>query len=121
MSGRLRRSCRLERLTTTRIGGSPAGLPGAVLGAGLLQHPLAQRHDQAVLLGQRDELRGEQQAQLRMAPAHQRLGADRRAGPGIHDRLVVELELLPLERAAQGVLQREPLQSLAFIAREYAW
>ena len=33
-------------------------LPGAILGAGRPKHPLAERHDEAVLLGERDELAG---------------------------------------------------------------
>ena len=45
-----------------------------------------------------------------MAPAHQCLRRHRLGRAGIHDRLVVDLELLPLERPAQRVLQGQPLE-----------
>ena len=43
------------------------------------QHPLADRHDQARLLGDRDESPGATQAALGVLPAHERLDADDRA------------------------------------------
>jgi hypothetical protein len=45
-----------------------------------------------------------------MPPPHQGLGGDDRPGASIDDGLVVQLELLPLNRAAERVLEREPLQ-----------
>ena len=48
--------------------------------AGLVEHELADRHDQAGLLGQRDELAGRDEAALRVVPAHERLGGDDVAG-----------------------------------------
>src|SRR5262249_50088572 len=39
------------------------------------QHPLAERNDQAGLLGEGNELAGRDHAALRMGPAHQRLQA----------------------------------------------
>jgi len=56
------------------------------------------------LLGQRNELVGEQQATLRMLPAHQSLGADQH--PTIHLGLIVEPEIVPLHRLAQIFFHR---------------
>ena len=47
----------------------------ARLPAGLLDHPLAERDDQAVALGQRNEAGRADHAALRVVPAQQRLGA----------------------------------------------
>ena len=45
------------------------------LAAALAQHPAADRHDQAHLLGERDELRRRDEAALGVVPAQQRLDA----------------------------------------------
>ena len=58
-----------------------------------LQHPFADRHDQADFLGERDELVGRDQPALGMVPAQQRLEAGDLAGLQVDERLVVELEL----------------------------
>ena len=47
--------------------------PGLELAAGLAQHPRAELHDEAGLLGQRDEVLRQQPAELRVLPAEQRL------------------------------------------------
>ena len=65
-------------------------LPRTRLAAGFLQHPPSDRQDQAVLLGDRDELEWRDDAQRRVVPADQRLElAD---GPTVKrdDRLVHE-------------------------------
>ena len=61
--------------------------------AGLVEHELADRHDQPGLLGQRDELAGRDEAALRVLPAHERLGGDHVAGGEAGDRLVLDREL----------------------------
>src|SRR5579872_3984389 len=73
--------------------------PGRTLGAGRAQDPVAERDDQAGLFRQLDEMAGSQAPAGRMRPAHERLGTDDRARVELHDRLVVELEFLFLERA----------------------
>ena len=83
--------------------------PARGLRAGGAQHPLAERDDQAGLLGERDELAGRDQAALRMVPAHQRLEAADPAVLEANDRLVVQLEFgvgdgraeIDLERVAR--------------------
>ena len=72
-----------------------------------LLHPAADRLDQAALLGDRDELARVEQAALGMVPAHQRLEADDLAAAQRDDRLVVELELVAVERVAQLALDLE--------------
>ena len=60
-------------------------------------------HDEAGLLGERDEAVGRDQAPLRVLPAHQRLDR-RRCAPVCRFtlRLVVQQELVALQRAAQA-------------------
>ena len=65
----------------------------ARLAAGFAQHPVAERHDEAGLLGERDELGGGDEAALRMAPAHQRFHADDAPAAHVDLRLVVQHEL----------------------------
>ena len=70
-----------ERFTATRIARQPGVLPGLGLAAGLAQHPFADRHDQAGLLGDRDEVAPATPGRARgVLPAQQRLDADDRAG-----------------------------------------
>jgi hypothetical protein len=42
-------------------------------------------------------------------PAQQGLTADNPPGPGIHDRLILELELPPVQGLAQRLLEHEEL------------
>jgi hypothetical protein len=62
---------------------------------------VAQRNDQAAFLGEGDEAFGGQQPFLGMAPARERLAADQLPRHDIHARLVMELELTPVERLSQ--------------------
>ena len=75
------------------------------LGAGVAQDPLAQRDDQADLLGQRDEVGRRDHAPIRVAPTQQRLAARHPLVAQIVERLVEQLELAGLQRAAQVQLQ----------------
>src|SRR3989475_8834706 len=70
--------------------------PGLALGARRSQHPLADRHDEAGLLGQRDEVARGDHPQLGVAPADRRLGADDPAGQHGGLRLKVGPEPLAL-------------------------
>ena len=80
-------------------------VPDRGLLAGPAQHPFADRHDQAGLLGQRDEVQRRQHAAVGMVPAHQRLDADDLAGIQRHDGLVVQQHLVAVQRPAQVILQ----------------
>ncbi len=84
--------------------------------AALVQHPPADRQDQARLLGDRDELVRRDHAALRVAPPQERLHAGRLAVLQAHDGLVVQLEPAfgdrPLEIAAQLQAGEHPLVHL---------
>ena len=73
-----------------------------------MQHEIAHRHDQAGLLGDRNELVGRNHAVHRMAPADERFQTDHLAGQQIHERLVVHVELLQAQahRAAMPPWRR---------------
>jgi hypothetical protein len=71
----LRSNRRLGRLTAIESAEAEALLPGLGLARRLAQRPFRQRHDEAGLLGQRDEVARRHQHAAAL-PAHQRLGAD---------------------------------------------
>src|SRR5206468_5206583 len=78
--------------------------PGRGARARLAHHPRADRDDEAGVLGDRNEVGGRDQPQLRMTPAEQRL---ERADPilfEIEQRLVVKLEFAALQRKPQVAL-----------------
>src|SRR5690348_5673338 len=77
------------------VPGRPAGrvAPGGALRARLPEHPLAERDDEAGLLGGAEELR-RQDRLLVVPPADQRLGAGHARGGQVHDRLELERELV---------------------------
>ena len=64
---------------------------------------------QARVLGEGDEVVGEDQAALRVAPPHQGLDAGDRPGRERDLRLVVQLELAVVDALAQGAEQAEPV------------
>ena len=76
----------------------------------------ADRHDQAAVLGDGDELGGVEQAALGVLPAHERLDAGDLAGAQADHRLVVEGELVAVERLAQLAFDLEPGHRLARIS-----
>ena len=78
------------------------------VGTGSPQDPFAQGHDQADLLGNRDEFGGRDQAALGMLPADQRLAAGDPSVLEVDERLVVELELPVGERHPQRELEGPP-------------
>jgi hypothetical protein len=69
--------------------------------------PVADRLDQAAVLGRRDELGGGDHAALGVVPAQQRLDRDHLAGGDVMDRLVVQLELALSQCPPQPRGQRE--------------
>ncbi len=80
--------------------------------AGLFQNPLTDRHDQAGLLGDRNEVGGRDEAAIGMVPAKQRLGADQGPGFSVGFRLVMEFELIGVQRLANLVLHIKAVQRL---------
>ena len=72
-------------------------------------HPLTDRLDQPGLFGYGNEGARRQQSALRMVPAQQGFHTDHLAGAHVDERLVVELELLLLDRLAQSGFQGVPL------------
>ena len=103
------RSCFSDRLSEMRPGSPPSLLHLAVVEAHPVQHPLADVEDEVGLLGQRDELRGRDVAVPGQAPAQQRLGADDPAVAQVDLGLVLDHQLVALERAAQLALEHQPL------------
>ena len=82
-------------------------LPRLLLGARGAQHPVSQRNDEAGLFGERDEIVGLDHAAGRMLPADERFESGNDAGRDFYDRLVVDDELLALERLTHVALQRQ--------------
>ena len=65
----------------------------------------------AVLLGQRDEVRRRDEAARRVVPAGERLEAGQRLAVERDDRLVVDVDLVALDRAQQLALELEALDA----------
>ncbi|MCY1422975.1 hypothetical protein D9M71_386770 [compost metagenome] len=80
-------------------------MPFAQLPASLVEHPLADGDDAAVLLGQRDELVRRHKAQFRVLPANQRLDADHAKVAVADLRLVDQVQLIAVEGFAQVLFQ----------------
>ena len=76
-------------------------VPRAYLTARLSQHPVADRHEQPGVLGDAEEVLGHQQASGGVPPPQQCFHAVDRARAHLHDRLVVEAELVAFDRAVQ--------------------
>ena len=92
-----------EERRERRVGGGPRHR----LPAGLLEHPAADGHDEPGLLEQRQEVVREQHAGVGRAgvlPAQQRLDPDQLAGVDPQDRLVVQEELVVVERRLEAGL-----------------
>nr|AAP22952.1 hypothetical protein 1 [Rhizobium arachis] len=90
----------------------PFGMSGIVprtqLRTGAVQHPVADRKDQAAAFGNGDEHVRRQQAQLRMLPAQQRLGASGWRARGRELGLVMQDQFIAHHGLAQ-VLQQAQL------------
>ena len=107
----------LHRRDVDRHGEPPALLPPEpCLPARLAQHPRPKWTDQAVGLGQRDELVWQHQPALGVVPADQRLDTGEAAAAKIELRLVVQYELAALQRQAQLTLQPSTRRACASIA-----
>ena len=94
----------------------PVAPPGGRLGAGGVQHPVADLHDQIAFFGQREEGLGrERLAGLGAVgvPAHERLAADRPPAAERQQRLVVEQQLVAGEGVVEAVLDLQPRADLA--------
>src|SRR5581483_2313635 len=88
----------------------PLGLPYACLTACFVQHPVPDGHDEAGLLGERNESARRDQSASGMAPADQRLRTLYVSRADIDLGLVMQLELALGERVAQAIFE---LQALA--------
>ncbi len=96
-------------LTATRTGGSPDATPLAGVSCRLPQHPGADGRHEPRGLQDGQKAPGCDQPVLGIAPTQQRLGAFDPAGAQLQFRLVVQLELLQLQRGAQPVLHPDLL------------
>ena len=91
--------------------------PDARLAAGVIDDPLADAANQAEALGNRNEHCWRHHAASRVLPAQQRLSRGDLACRGVDFRLVVELELLALEREAKVTQEVEALACVIFHRR----
>ncbi len=93
-------------------------LPMGELACRARQREASQRNDKAGLLGMGDEIAGRNNSPLGMMPAQQRFEARKRAIGEADDRLIEEIELVFVERAAKlrlegnGIAARERLEIL---------
>ena len=92
--------------------GREAPLPVAQLVARRLEDPAPDRQDQPCLLRHGDEREWRHEAARRVGPAQESLHAQDLARQQVHQRLVVEPQLRPLDRPPQVVLQGDPVQRL---------
>lgn len=99
-----------------RISADP-GVPLHRLATGLEQDPLAERVDGAGLLSERNELVGPDHAARGVAPAHQRLRRNDRAGRQVNDRLVVRDQLAPEDSSLKVDLELEAFEDRRVHAR----
>ena len=74
-----------------------------------LEDQLAERHDEAGRLGDRDELVGRDDATFRVVPTRQRFEPGDVERAEVHDRLVHHLDLARAERDPQFCLERQAL------------
>ncbi|OWK24720.1 hypothetical protein AJ87_18385 [Rhizobium yanglingense] len=80
--------------------------PADCFGAGLLQHPGAERTDKAYLFGERDEIARHHHATLRMPPSQQSFEAAYLVGRQIDERLVEDFEFAKCESFPQIEFER---------------
>ncbi len=91
-------------------------LPALQLGERARLDELADRHDQAGALGERDELGGRDVLGVGAVPARERLGADDAARRQLHDRLVGDLEAALLDGALELAGERVAAQQRGGLA-----
>lgn len=89
--------------------------PLAHLPAGFIQHPLADRNDQAGFFRQANETVREHQAVLWVFPTQQGFGTDRQAGLGGELGLVVQAELALLQAVRKSCSNCNCWRALLFI------
>src|SRR6478609_5379653 len=76
--------------------------------AGLPQHPLADRHDQAGFFRQRNEIGWRDHAAQRMIPPRQGFETHDHVLGNVADRLVIDLEFIAPQRGTQVEFQQPP-------------
>src|ERR1700687_1740237 len=76
-------------------------LPNLQLATGLIKHPLIDGDDHSGLFGDRNELRRAENAALRVTPTHQRFETGYSSTAQGHDRLIVGLKLVALDRSTE--------------------
>ena len=105
-------------LTLTAIDGRwSVGLQGGAPENGGVQHPVVQGHDEAALLGERDERVRGQQASLGVVPPHQGLEPADRVRVQGHDRLVDQGQLIGRDGDLELLAHGERLDGVAVPGR----
>ena len=103
---------RVERLTETVSPEKPFSCHLLRLGAGRAQDPFADRDDEPGELRDGDEFARRDEAQLRVAPAQERLGPEDLGRLEVEEGLEVELELVVGDGLAEAALEGEALDGL---------
>ena len=97
--------------------GEAGRLPAGHLRDGHLEHLHGQRLDQAGVLGRGDELLRHEQPELGVLPADEGLDADDLSGTDVALRLVVQVQLVVVDAAAQVTEQGQPLRGVQVVVR----
>ena len=117
MAGRAQVEQVLDREVDGDVQVEPVDPPLGELRERGLEHVQGQRPHQRGVLGVREERARAAQAVHGVLPAHERLDAGDAAGREVDLRLVVQDQLVALERAAQLGDQRQPLARVAVARR----
>ena len=103
---------RIAHLHRRQIDGHVEAGPAPGIGQRAAQHEFAEPSHQPGLLGHRRRTARRDRAAHRMGPAQQRFGADDAGAVGRHDRLVMHVERLVLERAPQLLFEEAAVVEL---------
>jgi hypothetical protein len=103
----LRTQFRSRNIDSNAQPGQPGVLPGTGLPARFAQDPAPDRQNRAARLGDRNEFARLQQSALRVTPADQRFHAGDRAALQVDLRLIMQRELLSLNRVSEVVFDRK--------------
>src|SRR5687768_1493406 len=88
-------------------------MPELELPAGFAQDPAAERHDDAGVLGELDEIGRLRETAFGARPPYEGFEGGKALAAGErHDRLIVQLEVAVLDRPSQIVLERQSRQGL---------
>ena len=112
VAGKWVASWRAETLTLMCMSAPPCRWPATAQWRRRLEDPPAERDDEPVGLGDRDEAVGRQASAHRVLPADEGLDAEDAPGLEVDDRLVLEEQLVALQRQAELAAELQALDEL---------